>query len=98
MAKSATGLVQDSRNGQPEGRDRGIELEPVVGHHLVASLHSANRSLDDGAARVAESLARLEIGLLAHDPVAAGLLHVAVCIRDDPMTREQSGGDLAFVA
>ena len=84
----------------PAGRARSgaSNLLPVVGHHLVAALHGADRGFDDGAARVAKSLARLQVGLLAHDAVAAGFLHVAVRIRDDPVARQQARRHLALVA
>ena len=51
-------LVQHSGHRQPERRDRRIELLSVIGHHLIAALHGADRRFDDGAARVAKSLAR----------------------------------------
>ena len=43
-------LLQDTRHGEPERRDRGVEALAVVAQHLIAALHGAHRSLNHGAA------------------------------------------------
>jgi hypothetical protein len=71
----------------------------VVGQHLVAALHRADRRFEHGRAGVTEALSGKQIGLLAHDAFAAHFLdHVAVGIGDDPMSCQKPRGNLAFVA
>src|SRR6202022_3563863 len=74
------------------------ELLSVIRHHLIAPLHGAHRRFNYCAARVAKSLAWLEIRLLADHTAAARLLHVAVRIRNDPVARQQTRRHLTFVA
>src|SRR2546429_7205446 len=73
-------------------------MRTVVGEHLVAALHGADRGLQHRAAGVTETLAGLQVRLLAHHAVAAHLLHLAVGIRDDPMAGPQSRRHPAPVA
>src|SRR5258708_7822785 len=91
-------LVEYARHRQPEGRDRRVELHAVIGDHLIAALHGADGRLDHGAGRVAKSLPGLQVRLLADDAIAAGFLHIAVRIRDDPVTCEQARRDLSLIA
>src|SRR5258708_923708 len=91
-------LVEYSGHRQPEGRDRRVEMLAIIGDHLIAALHGADGGLDHGAGRVAKSLPGLQVRLLADDAIAAGFLHIAVRIRDDPVTCEQARRDLSFIA
>src|SRR5450755_2651996 len=89
IAYSAIGLlVEYPGHRQPEGRDRRIELLAIIGHHLIAALHGAHGRFDHRAGRVAKSLARLQVRLLADHAIAARFLHIAVRIRDDPVARQ----------
>ena len=67
------------------------KLLAVVGDHLVAALHRADRRLEHGTAGVAEALARLQVRLLADHAVAAHFLHLAVGVGDDPVAGQQPG-------
>src|SRR5262245_309164 len=92
------GLMQYTWHRKGEGSDRRVEVLTVVGHHLVGALHRSHRRLEDRAARVAETLAGLEVGLLADHAVAAHFLHLAVGVGDDPVSRHQSRRYRAFIA
>ena len=70
----------------------------VIGDHLVAAFHGADRRLQHGATGIAEALAGLEIGLFSHHAFAAYFLHLAVGVGDDPVPREQARGYAAFIA
>ena len=69
--------MDSPRYREREWRDRRIEADAVVGQHLVTALHSADRRFEDSATRVAESLARLQVRLLADDTLAANFLDLA---------------------
>ena len=51
-----------------------------------------DRRLEDGAAGIAEALARLQVRLLADDAFADDFLHLAVGIGDEPVARHEAGG------
>src|SRR5512138_251583 len=50
--------VEQAGHREGERRDVRIELRAVVGKHLIAALHRANRRFEDGAARISEPLPR----------------------------------------
>ena len=63
----------------------------VLGLHLVASMHTTHRGLEKRSAGVLEALAGLDVRLLANYTFAPHFLNLAVCVRQDLMTVEQSG-------
>src|SRR5277367_2728964 len=46
-------LVQNAGHRQTERRDGCVKLLAIIGHHLIAALHRADRGFDDGAGRIA---------------------------------------------
>ena len=87
-----------ARHRERERRDRRVEMRAVVGQHLVAALHGADRSFEHRAAGVAEALAGQQVRLLADHAFAAHFLDLAVRVGDHPVTRQQPRRHLAFVA
>jgi hypothetical protein len=91
-------LVQQPRNCQRERRDHGIEAEAVVGLHAIKPLHSADRRLKDRTTRVNLFFTGIEVRLLTDDTVAVHFLHLAVGIRNDPVSANQLCRDVTAVA
>ncbi len=81
-------LVQNAGNGEGEWRDRCFEICAVVGFHMVATLHRADRRLQYRAARIAKRFARIQMRLFAHDTVARHFLNFAICIGNYPVAAE----------
>ncbi len=69
----------------------------VVGEHLVAAAHRADRGLEHGAGGVVVIVAGAHPRLLADHAVAAHLRTLPLRVGDDPVAREQPRGDLAAV-
>src|SRR6185369_10034210 len=97
LQRSPTRSVQRRGERQPEFGDRCLERMRILGHAEVGAAHRPVRRRDLGPARVLERLPRLEHRLVADDGEAAHLVDVAGGIGDDPVARDQLGGDLAAV-
>ena len=82
---------------QGEFVDRHFEFGAVVGDHLVAAVHGADRGGDDAATGVFEAFAGLQQGLLADHAEAADFLYLAVGVGDDPVAADQLRGDVAGI-
>ena len=89
--------MQDARHRQHELGDRRLKLHAVLGRHLVAALHGADRRRQLAAAGVFEALAGSQQGLVADHAEAAHLLHLAFRIGDEPVARDQLRADIAGV-
>src|SRR5918912_1205708 len=81
--------VQHARRREREFRDVGVELLAVLGEHVIAAAHRADRRRQRAAARVAEALAGPQQGLVADDAVAADFLDLVFGVGDDPVPRDQ---------
>jgi len=80
--------VQGAWNREREGRYFSIKFITVIGDHLVAALHAANRRGDHGAAGILETLARFQMRLLSDNAFTFYFLDIAVGVRDQPVTRQ----------
>jgi len=89
--------VERTRDGECEGRDRGVEVVPLFTAHLVAAVHAAHRGLQGGAAGVTELFARAQEWLFAHHALAGHLLYLAVGVGNHPVPIEQPGRHRAIV-
>jgi len=85
------------RNRERERRNRRVELAAVLGNHLVAAAHRADRRGQARARRVLEALARREPRLLADDTGAPDFLHAVLAVGDDPVPRHEPRGDRADI-
>src|SRR5262249_14175172 len=82
-------LLHHAGLAQAEARDRGTEHAAGGPVHLVGAFHRADRSAQNGAARVLMRLTALEDGLLADDAGTLDLFDLAVAVGDDPVTPPQ---------
>ena len=60
----------------------------VIGNHLIAAFHTADRCFDHSTAGIAEGIARAQVRLLANKALTMDFLHIAIGIIDNPVTCE----------
>lgn len=89
--------MKGARDGEGERRNLSVETLPIVGNHLIGAVHRANGSFQYGTARVAKTLAWIQVRLFADDAFASNLLNIAVRVRNDPVAGEQFGGNRASI-
>jgi len=89
--------MQNAWHAQHELRNRRIKLGAIFRYHLIAAGHGAYLCGEHGAAGVFEALLGLEHRLFSHYSLTTHFLHVAVGIRDNPVTAKQLDGDIADI-
>jgi hypothetical protein len=83
--------------GEGEGGDQSVEMVTLAVDHVIASLHTAYRCVENGTAGVAEGFTGIELGLFPYDTFPADLLYFTVGVGDDPVPVHQAGTRLAVV-
>src|SRR5687768_7227087 len=75
-----------------------VELFAAVGHHLETALHGTDRRAQRTGTRIAETLTRAQVRLLADHAGTAHLLLMPGTVGNDPVPRDQLDRLRALVA
>jgi len=77
--------VECTRNSECKCGYFGIKFITVIGDHLIATLHAADRCGNHGTAGVLETFSRFQVRLFTHHAFTFYFLDIAVGIGDQPV-------------
>ena len=92
-----SGLVKNAGNSERKWRYRCVEIDAIVGLHLVTTLHCTNRCFKNGAARITKGLSRVQLRLFTDHSVTRNFLNLTVGVGYQPVPAEQLRGNIAQI-